>query len=128
MGNLISNISKSVSNKTNNTNSQLSKDTRRDLVRSQMNRDMLVSHLGMPTGQDYRMGYTISDPLNQYQHVCDKCVYKQVSENHNNPLKNMYPQMQNTMGGPLPYDSGKYMYTQQHVCQQTGTVNRCVLE
>jgi hypothetical protein len=127
-----------VMNMGNNHNSMndmnMSKDQRRDVNKQAMNQAILsnsnkVQHVGMPTGVYAPLGMAQNDPLNNFQHICDKCKYKQIQRNHEYPLQPGIDSMSTDVNAPRPYDPTNYLNRNVNVCYTPdGMTTECVLE
>lgn len=96
MGNASSN---SNSNANSNANAQ------RPMSNSNM-------YMGVPTSIHHRRGYTDSDPLNNYQHVCTKCQNTTVDM----PRPPLPMPVNQNLSGPFPYDTHQALSKYQNVC------------
>jgi hypothetical protein len=69
-------------------------------------------------------GYTSSDPLNNYQHICDSCKLTKGKK------EKIEKQFTSTFGppGPRPYDANDHITHYLNVCFNSPDVLRCHLE
>ena len=88
---------------------QLQNSNSRDLVHQAMK----VQNVGMPTGIYSRPGYSGTDPLNQYSHVCDSCGT--VPARPSIMDTNLKP-MQLDPSAPRPYDAHDALSHHLNVC------------
>lgn len=73
-------------------------------------------------------GYVASDPMNNYQHICDSCRIKKVDNkpsvsNRNKSIGASFP-----AGQPQPYDPHNHITHYLNACFDAPDVYRCHLE
>ena len=99
-------------------NNQMRNNSAKNAHRAQMNHSIMtnsenVQYIGAPTGVYKRPGYSASDPLKQYENICNKCENVEVEKPSHRGISPM--DSQNT-GGPQPYDPDNYLRRNVNVC------------